>query len=62
MTSTAYKKAIEIIRSKGGMIRTADAIQNGIHPRTLYALRDNGAVEMISRGVYRLAELSDIYP
>ncbi|MBN2029815.1 type IV toxin-antitoxin system AbiEi family antitoxin domain-containing protein [bacterium] len=60
MTSAACEKAIEIIRSKGGMIRTADAIQNGIHPRTLYALRDNGTVEMISRGVYRLAELAAI--
>jgi len=58
--STACKKAIEIIRSKGGMIRTAGAIQNGIHPRTLYTLRDNGTVEMISRGVYRLAELAAI--
>jgi len=58
--STACKKAIEIIRSKGGMIRTVGAIQNGIHPRTLYALRDNGTVEMISRGVYRLAELAAI--
>ena len=42
------------------MIRTADAIQNGIHPRTLYQLRDNGTVERISRGVYRLAELAAI--
>ncbi len=60
MTSTALNIAIEKIRSKGGMIRTADAIQNGIHPRTLYELRDNGTVEKISRGVYRLTELEAI--
>jgi predicted transcriptional regulator of viral defense system len=60
MTSTACKNAIEKIRSNGGMIRTADAIQNGIHPRTLYDLRDSGTVERISRGVYRLAELAAI--
>ena len=60
MTSTALNIAIEKIRSKGGMIRTADAIQNGIHPRTLYELRDNGTVEKISRGIYRLAEMEAI--
>jgi predicted transcriptional regulator of viral defense system len=60
MTLTACKNAIEIIRSNGGMIRTAVAIKIGIRPRTLYALRDNGTVERISRGVYRLAELAAI--
>lgn len=32
-------------------------MEAGIHPRTLYALRDEGVVNRISRGVYRLAEL-----
>ncbi len=58
--TAASLKAIDAIRKKGGMIRTADAIQNGIHPRTLYALRDNGIIEKISRGVYRLAEIEAI--
>ena len=29
----------------------------GIHPRTLYALRDAGIVHSLSRGLYRLADL-----
>mgnify|MGYP003912636933 CR=1 FL=1 len=29
----------------------------GIHPRTLYRMRDEGVVEQISRGVFRLASL-----
>lgn len=29
----------------------------GIHPRTLYLLRDGGELEQLSRGVYRLTEL-----
>lgn len=29
----------------------------GVHPRTLYDLRDRGQLERLSRGVYRLAEL-----
>ena len=28
----------------------------GIHPRTLYALRDSGVLEQLSRGVFRLAD------
>jgi predicted transcriptional regulator of viral defense system len=38
------------------MLRTSDAIRMGIHPRTLYALRDRGGLEQVSRGFYRLAQ------
>ncbi len=44
----------------GGVIRTAQAIRAGIHPRTLYALRDSGFLEPLERGLYRLAELPEI--
>jgi predicted transcriptional regulator of viral defense system len=53
----ACEKAKQIIRDSGGMIRTSEAIQAGIHPRTLYQLRDTGDLEQISRGIYRLAEI-----
>jgi len=53
----AIEKAINIIREKNGIIRTSEAIRNGIHPRILYALRDSEAIEQISRGLYRLSEL-----
>jgi len=56
----SIKKAVEIIRQMGGSIRTAEAIRKGVHPRTLYALRDSGTLEQISRGVYRLAELGAV--
>lgn len=36
------------------MLRTSDAIRLGIHPRTLYSLRDRGQIEEIGRGLYRL--------
>jgi len=39
------------------MIRTSEALRAGIHPRRPYSLRDQGAVETLSRGVYRLADL-----
>jgi predicted transcriptional regulator of viral defense system len=44
----------------GGTIRTRDAIQAGVHPRTLYQLRDAGELEVLSRGVYRLTDQEQI--
>jgi predicted transcriptional regulator of viral defense system len=49
------EKALSLIKSQDSYIRTAQALQAGIHPRTLYQLRDQGYLEQISRGVYRLA-------
>lgn len=58
--SSAWHKALMTIRELGGIIRTTDAIQAGIHPRTLYQLRDSGELEVLSRGVYRLTAQGDI--
>lgn len=58
--STAEAKAHEIIRRRGGSIRTAEAVRAGIHCRTLYAMRDTGQLERLARGLYRLAELDPL--
>ncbi len=50
----------ELCQRHGGVIRTAQAIRAGVHPRTLYALRDSGFLERLERGLYRLAELPEI--
>lgn len=52
---TTWSRAQQIIQDNGGIIRTAEAIKAGIHPRTIYQLRDKGELEQLSRGVYRLA-------
>jgi predicted transcriptional regulator of viral defense system len=54
--ATAATKALQSIQAQGQFIRTAQALKAGIHPRTLYQLRDSGTLEQVSRGVYRLAE------
>lgn len=41
----------------GGVLRTKDAIEAGVHRRDLYALRDEGFLVEISRGLYRLADV-----
>ena len=51
-----FDRAVGIFKKHGGILRTTQAIQAGIHPATLYAMRDSGALEVVSRGVYRLAD------
>jgi predicted transcriptional regulator of viral defense system len=55
--STTTDKAIKIISEKGGTVRTTEALNSGIHRRTLYTLRDSGVLETVARGLYRLADL-----
>lgn len=50
-------KAKRLFQRHGGILRTNEALRLGIHPRTLYAMRDVGVLEQLSRGLYRLAEL-----
>ena len=51
------ERARAIFQRHGGTMRTAQAIRLGIHPRTLYEMRDAGVLDQLGRGVYRLAEL-----
>ena len=50
-----FDRAVAIFRKHGGVLRTAQALRAGIHPSTLYAMRDVGSLEVISRGVFRLS-------
>jgi predicted transcriptional regulator of viral defense system len=38
------------------MLRTSQALKLGIHPRTLYELRDANRIVQLRRGLYRLAD------
>jgi len=53
----AFAGAASVFREHGGALRTMDAVRHGVHPRTLYAMRDAGLLEQLGRGVYRLADL-----
>lgn len=54
--SNTIQRAVEIFRRHGGMMRTSQALRDGIHRRTLYAMRDSGHLEQVARGLYRLAD------
>ncbi len=55
--TTPLQQAQQVFVAHRGTLRTVEAQRAGIHPRTLYALRDQGEVEQVSRGLYRLATL-----
>lgn len=61
MATAATDKQIEaarrVFRRGGGILRTGDALDHGVHPRTLYAMRDAGMLERLDRGLYRLSDL-----
>jgi predicted transcriptional regulator of viral defense system len=54
-TDIGMIKAREVFTEHAGMLRTSKALRLGIHPRTLYALRDAGEIEQVGRGLYRLS-------
>lgn len=54
---TAEQKAIGLFKTHQGTLQTRQAIELGIAPRTLYAMRDKGLIRQVSRGVFHLASL-----
>ena len=57
------QEALSIFRERGGLLRTSEARELGVHPRVLYHLRDTGQLEKLSRGLYRVSNLPPLsYP
>jgi predicted transcriptional regulator of viral defense system len=56
LVTSSSRNAAAAFREHGGMMRMAEAVRAGIHRRTLYALRNAGILEQLSRGLYRLAD------
>src|SRR5881409_650529 len=54
--SKTDRQAEALFRRYQGVLRTTRAVREGVHPRTLYRLRDTGRLIQVSRGVYRLAD------
>jgi predicted transcriptional regulator of viral defense system len=51
------KSASATFREHGGVLRASEATRLGLKRKTIYAMRDAGALEPISRGLYRLHDL-----
>ncbi|MEO8313167.1 MAG: type IV toxin-antitoxin system AbiEi family antitoxin domain-containing protein [Pseudomonadota bacterium] len=48
-------KALATFRRNGGVLRTAAALNQGIHPEALYRLVEEGQLVRLARGLYRLS-------
>jgi len=57
MQAKDYSKPMKLFKKFGGTARTAELIRAGMHPRMLYDMLEAGAIEKLSRGLYRLADL-----
>jgi len=53
----AAKRAIRIFAEQHGTLSTNEVLRAGVHPRTLYSLRDRGEIAQIARGLFRLTAL-----
>ncbi len=42
-----FDRAIAVFKNHCGILRTALALRSGIHPGTLYTMRDFGVLEMV---------------
>jgi predicted transcriptional regulator of viral defense system len=52
-SSTIIKKSLALLSKQGGPVRLTDALRLGIHRDTMWAMRDQGLLEHVSRGLYR---------
>jgi predicted transcriptional regulator of viral defense system len=59
MKDKKLKKITQIFRKAGGVLRMSEALRLGIHRRDLYQLRNDGKLEVVSRGLYRLSEMPE---
>ena len=55
------KRKINPIEVSGviAVLRTSEAIKLGIHPAYLYKFRDEGALELLGQGIFRLVSMPD---
>jgi predicted transcriptional regulator of viral defense system len=51
--------ALDVFRKNGGVLKTTEAIDKGIHHRILYELEQSGELEKIQRGLFCLKSLPD---
>jgi len=53
-----FQAVLKIFQKNNGVMKSSRAFAEGIHPRTLYQMRDKGLIVREGRGLYRLADES----
>ena len=61
MESVSINQNIKsVFRENGGILRTSELLEAGVHPRTIYEMRDGGELIELSRGVFQLADSPEL--
>jgi len=55
-----FRAARTLFRKRKGLLRMSEALKFGITRKTLYAMRDAGVLEPLSRGLYRLKDMEPL--
>jgi predicted transcriptional regulator of viral defense system len=58
--TATLRKARALLQTQRGAFRTGEALKAGIHPRTLYMMRDQKIIERLGRGMYRFADMPSL--
>jgi predicted transcriptional regulator of viral defense system len=58
--TNASDNPVALFRAHGGQLRLSEALALGLNRYQFYKLRDQGVIEPVSRGLYRLAELAPV--
>jgi len=61
MSRSTINRAVAIFENNDGVLKTSRAVSLGIHPETLYKLRDDGIIYNLSRGLYCLSNSEVMY-
>src|ERR1700741_5098683 len=59
MKTRDRNKALKIFHDRGGTLRTRDLMALGVHTDVLYALRQEGRIIELGRGLYRLTDAGE---
>ena len=59
MKTRDRSKALKSFRDRGGTLRTRDLMALGVHTDVLYALRQEGRIIELGRGLYRLTDAGE---
>lgn len=59
-TEGSRQRAETVFREQGGTLRMSVALRHGITRYVLYAMLEEGKLERLARGVYRLADLPSL--
>jgi predicted transcriptional regulator of viral defense system len=56
----AIRQARALLQPQAAAFRAGEALKAGVHPRTLYKMRDQGVIERLGRGMYRFADMPSL--